>query len=240
MGAAIGSAGSGFEVGTQAAGYVLFVAVRDDGVDHRVAPLPLRRFGKPGIDEHLRVVGQAGVGRELLPRGGSRDVGVGGQAEGDVGDERRRGAAGRGGALTQGGKRGVADVLQRADPGDGAVGNLAAEVEGPLAQRGRHHRHAAGQRRRQPPVGVVMAAVELDRAGVEDRLEHGDVLAQVAQRRLEVEAVHRFRRRLVARPGARRKRPGARAAITLVCCASTSGCRGRIGTIQVPSRMRLV
>ena len=41
-------------------------------------------------------------------------------------------------------------------------------------------------------------------------------------------------------PTPRRKRPGAREAITWVCCTVTSGWRGKVGTMDVPSLMRCV
>ena len=123
-----------------------------------------------------------------------------GDDDGYVRDERRSLAARRLRALVHGGNGHALQVRQRAHPGDGAVGQFAAEAVGVRPQGRGEHLHLRGGL--QLRLAVQPLAVKLDRALLEDGVQDGQVLPQVLEGPYELEAVRRLHRGLVARADA--------------------------------------
>ncbi len=133
---------------------------------------------------------------KLLLDGGPHLGGVGVEADGGVGDEGRRGAAG---PLRPGLERWhghIPQVWTGAQPGDGAVGLGAAKLEGFGPQGGGHHRHV--QWRGQLGVGLIVLPVKVHRPLLQQRLADAQVLPQMAQGLLEPHAQGALHARLAA------------------------------------------
>ena len=151
---------------------------------------PLGGLRVAGRGEHVAVELEARVGADLALGGLTHERRILLDGDRDVHDQRRRLPPGPLGAATQRRERLLREVGGRADPRDRAVRQLAAQLEGLRVQRGGHDRRVRG---RHAGAGAHVAALEVDLTLVQQRAQHGQVLAELRQRRVErhAEGAHR-------------------------------------------------
>ena len=99
-----------------------FVAPQGDGVDHRIAPGPLRDFLEPRGAKHVLVKGRTCEAAELLSDRRPHLLGVVMDAHRRMRDQRRHRATGAVSSPVQGWERDVAQVRARAHPANGPIG----------------------------------------------------------------------------------------------------------------------